>query len=169
MHATKESSTERPSEPTGTIHSQQIMGAARKRAGTEDATRALFAAAVKEDRSDATAWMQWGQWEKRMQGPEIARDMFRNGLKSGTTRLSGFLYQAWALLEQESGNDDALENCLPMGAKRAVILPNSGTATLRLRRIVVTILVLLKLFPKLNPMVSPRTNLSCNSRLICYG
>ena len=105
-----------------------------KRAGTEDATRALFAAAVKEDRSDATAWMQWGQWEKRVQGPEIARDMFRNGLKSGTTRLSGFLYQAWALLEQESATTTSLENCLPMGAKRAVILPNSGTATLRLRR-----------------------------------
>ena len=88
-----------------------------KRAGTEDATRALFAAAVKEDRSDATAWMQWGQWEKRVQGPEIARDMFRNGLKSGTTRLSGFLYQAWALLEQESGNDDVARELFTDGCK----------------------------------------------------
>jgi len=88
-----------------------------KRAGTEDATRALFAAAVKEDRSDATAWMQWGQWEKRVQGPEIARDMFRNGLKGGTTRLSGFLYQAWALLEQECGNDDVARELFSDGCK----------------------------------------------------
>ena len=88
-----------------------------KRAGTEDATRALFAAAVKEDRSDATAWMQWGQWEKRVQGPEIARDMFKNGLESGTTRLSGFLYQCWALLEQECGNDDVARELFCKGCK----------------------------------------------------
>jgi hypothetical protein len=61
--------------------------------------------------------MQWGQWEKRVQGPTIARDMFRNGLKSGTTRLSGFLYQAWALLEQESGNDDVARELFTDGCK----------------------------------------------------
>ena len=87
-----------------------------KRAGTEDATRALFEAAVNEDRSDSTAWMQWGQWEKRMQGPEIARKMFINGLKEGSAN-AGFLYQAWALLEQECSNDDVARKLFSDGCR----------------------------------------------------
>ena len=96
---------------------------------------ALFAAAVNEDRSDATAWMQWGQWEKRVQGPEIARDMFRNGLKAGRHVCQDFCIKRGRYSSKNAATTTLPENCFPTGAKRAVILPNSGTATLRLRRI----------------------------------
>ena len=96
--------------------SMQIMVASRKKSGAEDATRALFEAAVNEDRSDSTAWMQWGQWEKRMQGPEIARKMFINGLKRGVSKrwisVSGV-----GATEQECSNEDVARKLFSDGCR----------------------------------------------------
>ena len=51
-----------------------------------------------------------------MQGPEIARKMFINGLKEGSAN-AGFLYQAWALLEQECSNEDVARKLFSDGCR----------------------------------------------------
>jgi hypothetical protein len=66
-----------------------------KRAGQNTVARALFARAAAADPSDAATWLQWGQFERRVSGPDLARARFSLGLrKSSPTAYQQFLYQA---------------------------------------------------------------------------
>ena len=53
--------------------------------GSEEMTRKLFiAATAHEDRADAATWLQWGQWEKRVNSADAARKVFKDGVRYGT-------------------------------------------------------------------------------------
>jgi predicted Zn-dependent protease len=86
-----------------------------KRAGGEETTRKLFIAATKEDRADAATWLQWGQWEKRVNSVDAARKVFHDGIRHGVNNGQYFLYQALATLEAETNNQESARELFKQG------------------------------------------------------
>ena len=79
----------------------RLWAAFEKRDGRNTTARALFARASAANPSDALVWLQWGQFERRVEGIETARARFEAGVKrvGRPTKSRAFLYQAWADLE----------------------------------------------------------------------
>ena len=79
----------------------RLWAAFEKRDGRNTTARALFARASAANPADALVWLQWGQFERRVEGIETARARFKTGVArvSRPTKSRAFLYQAWADLE----------------------------------------------------------------------
>ena len=75
----------------------------------------MFIAATNEDRTDAATWLQWGQWEKRVNSINAARKVFSDGVKFGVHNGQYFVYQALATLEAEAGRADAARELFKQG------------------------------------------------------
>ena len=86
-----------------------------KRAGGEEVTRKLFIAATAEDRTDAATWLQWGQWEKRVNSVGAARKVFKDGIRYGVNNGQYFIYQALATLEAETNNHESARELFKQG------------------------------------------------------
>ena len=86
-----------------------MWAAFEKRDGRYVTARALFARASRANPGDALVWLQWGQFERRVEGPDAARTRFQSGAKrvARATSARAFLYQAWADLEASVGDVDA--------------------------------------------------------------
>ena len=86
-----------------------MWAAFEKRDGRYVTARALFARASRANPGDALVWLQWGQFERRVEGPDAARMRFQSGAKrvARATSARAFLYQAWADLEASVGDVDA--------------------------------------------------------------
>ena len=87
-----------------------------KRAAKNTTARALFARASVADPSDAATWLQWGQFERRVSGPDAARVRFAQGLeKSSPTPYQQHLYQAWATMEAAEGRAEEARDLFQRG------------------------------------------------------
>ena len=87
----------------------RLWAAFEKRDGRYVTARDLFARASRANPGDALVWLQWGQFERRVEGPDAARTRFQSGAKrvARATSARAFLYQAWADLEAHVGDTDA--------------------------------------------------------------
>ena len=87
----------------------RLWAAFEKRDGRYVTARDLFARASRANPGDALVWLQWGQFERRVEGPDAARTRFQSGARRVTrpTSARAFLYQAWADLETNVGDTEA--------------------------------------------------------------
>ena len=87
----------------------RLWAAFEKRDGRYVTARELFARASRANPGDALVWLQWGQFERRVEGPDAARTRFQSGARRVTrpTSARAFLYQAWADLETNVGDTEA--------------------------------------------------------------
>lgn len=104
----KDAVSARPSAHERSTH-LRMWAAFEKRDGRYVTARALFARASRANPGDALVWLQWGQFERRVEGPDAARTRFQSGAKrvARATSARAFLYQAWADLEASVGDVDA--------------------------------------------------------------
>ena len=87
----------------------RLWAAFEKRDGRYVTARDLFARASRANPGDALVWLQWGQFERRVEGPDAARTRFQSGARRvvRATSARAFLYQAWADLETNVGDTEA--------------------------------------------------------------
>ena len=87
-----------------------------KRDGANTVARTLFNRAAEVDPTDGATWLQWGQFERRVSGARSARSRYQLGLqKSSDDSYRQFLYQAWATMEANEGDDAAARDLFARG------------------------------------------------------
>ena len=96
-----------------------------KRDGANTVARTLFNRAAEVDPTDGATWLQWGQFERRVSGARSARSRYQLGLqKSSDDSYRQFLYQAWATMEANEGDDAAARDLF---AKGVAAFPRAAT------------------------------------------
>ena len=101
----KDAVSARPSAHERSTH-LRMWAAFEKRDGRYVTARALFARASRANPGDALVWLQWGQFERRVEGPDAARTRFQSGAKrlGRASSARAFLYQSWADFEASVGD-----------------------------------------------------------------